>query len=86
MAKRRQKTALTKMITTHDRQETATSNSSYPKVAIQWLSQVLCLYQSSCLVDNEVLRNRHLRVAANRVRLESNRESGMNAIQKMEAL
>ncbi len=27
---------------------------------------VLCFYQSLCLVDNEVLRNRHLRVAAKR--------------------
>jgi len=25
-----------------------------------------CFYQSLCLVDNEVLRNRHLRVAAKR--------------------
>jgi hypothetical protein len=26
----------------------------------------LCFYQSLCLVDSEVLRNRHLRVAAKR--------------------
>ena len=41
-------------------------NSTYPKVAGQWLNQALCFYQSLCLVDSEVLRNRHLRVAANR--------------------
>lgn len=40
-------------------------NSTYPKVAVQWLNQALCFYQSLCLVDSEVLRNRHLRVAAN---------------------
>ena len=43
-------------------------NSTYPKVAVQWLNQALCFYQSFCLVDSEVLRNRHLRVAANRCR------------------
>jgi len=41
-------------------------NSTYPKVAVQWLNQALCFYQSLCLVDSEVLRNRHLRVAAKR--------------------
>ena len=41
-------------------------NSSYPKVAVQWLNQALCIYQSFCLVDSESLRNRHLRVAAKR--------------------
>ena len=42
------------------------ANSTYPKVAVQWLNQALCFYQSLCLVDSEVLRNRHLRVAAKR--------------------
>jgi len=46
----------------------AAGNSTYPKVAVQWLNQALCFYQSFCLVDSEVLRNRHLRVAANRYR------------------
>ena len=35
-------------------------------MAVQWLNQALCFYQSLCLVDSESLRNRHLRVAANR--------------------
>jgi len=39
-------------------------NSTYPKVAVQWLNQALCFYKSLCLFDSEVLRNRHLRVAA----------------------
>ena len=44
--------------------KTTTHNSTYPKVAVQWLNQALCFYQSSCLVDRKVLRIRHLRVAA----------------------
>jgi len=46
--------------------KTAYNNSTYPKVAVQWLNQALCFYQSLCIVDREVLRNRHLRVAAKR--------------------
>jgi len=49
-----------------DRKEERTGNSTYPKVAVQWLNQALYFYQSFCLVDSEVLRNRHLRVAAKR--------------------
>jgi hypothetical protein len=45
---------------------TPAPNSTYPKVAVQWLNQALCFYQNFCLVDSEVLRNRHLRVAAKR--------------------
>jgi hypothetical protein len=45
---------------------TTAYNSTYPKVAVQWLNQAFCFYQSLCLVDSEVLGNRHLRVAANR--------------------
>ena len=41
-------------------------NSTYPKVAVQWLNKAWCFYQSLCLIDSEVLRNRHLRVAAKR--------------------
>src|SRR5690606_34039737 len=47
---------------------TPAHNSTYPKVAVLWLNQVLCFYQSLCLVDSEVLLNRHLRVAAKRWR------------------
>lgn len=45
-------------------------NSTYPKVAVQWLNQALCFYQSLCYADSEVLRNRHLRVAAKRCALK----------------
>jgi hypothetical protein len=41
-------------------------NSTYPKVAVQWLNQASCSYQTFVLVDSGVLRNRHLRVAAKR--------------------
>jgi hypothetical protein len=41
-------------------------NSTYPKVAVQWLNQALCFYQSLCLVDSEVLLNRQLRQHAKR--------------------
>ncbi len=41
-------------------------NSTYPKAAVQWLIQALCFYQSSCFAASEVLRNRHLRAAAQR--------------------
>jgi len=37
-----------------------TPNSSYKKLAVQWLNEALCFYESLCLVDSEVLRNRQL--------------------------
>ena len=43
-----------------------TANTGLAKVAVQWLNQALCFYQSLCLTKSEELRNRHLRVAANR--------------------
>jgi len=44
----------------------ADTNSTYPKVAVQRLNEALYIYQSLCFVDSEMLRNRHLRLAANR--------------------
>jgi hypothetical protein len=35
-------------------------------LAVQWLNQALCFYQSSCLADSFVLRNRQLLEAAKR--------------------
>jgi hypothetical protein len=49
-----------------DEVRSAVHNKNYPKVAVQWLNQTLWLNQSWCLVDSEVLRNCHLRVAAER--------------------
>ena len=48
------------------RTECRTANSTYPKVAVQWLNQALCFYQSLCLVESESLRNRQLLVAPKR--------------------
>lgn len=44
----------------------AAANSTYAKAEVQWLNQALCFYQSFCLIDSDVHRNRHFRVAANR--------------------
>ena len=47
--------------------EVATSyNSTYKKLAVQWLNEVLCFVSSSALADSFVLRNRQLLVAAKR--------------------
>jgi hypothetical protein len=43
-----------------------TANSSYPKVAVQWLNQALGFYLSLSVKEAKLLRNRHLRVAADR--------------------
>jgi len=41
-------------------------NSTYPKVAVQWLNQALCFVSSSVLADSLVLRNPLLRQAPKR--------------------
>src|SRR5690606_31773834 len=41
-------------------------NSTYKKLAVQWLNEALCFVSSSELADSFVLRNRQLLVAANR--------------------
>jgi len=43
-----------------------TGNSTYKKLAVQWLNETLCLVSSSVLADSFVLRNRQLHVAAKR--------------------
>ena len=43
-----------------------TANSTYKKLAVQWLNEALCFVSSSLLADSLVLRNRQLLVAANR--------------------
>jgi hypothetical protein len=50
----------------HDRKEGRSANSTYPKVAVQWLNEALCFVSRSVVTDNFVLRNRQLLVAANR--------------------
>jgi len=46
--------------------KTTATNSTYRKVAVQWLNQALCFYQSFCLIDSFVLRNPPLRQAPKR--------------------
>jgi len=41
-------------------------NSTYKKLAVQWLNKALFLVSSFVVVDSFVLRNRQLLVAANR--------------------
>jgi hypothetical protein len=43
-----------------------TANSSYNKLAVQWLNEALCFVSSFVVADSFVLRNRQLLVAANR--------------------
>jgi len=45
-------------------------NSTYKKLAVQWLNEALCFVSSLVVADSFVLRNRQLLVAANRVCLE----------------
>jgi hypothetical protein len=46
--------------------EITTHNSTCPKVAVQWLNEVLCFVSISVVADSFVLRNRQLLVAAKR--------------------
>ncbi len=43
-----------------------TANSTYKKLAVQWLNEALYFVSSSMLADSFRLRNRQLLVAANR--------------------
>jgi hypothetical protein len=48
------------------RKESTAGNSTYKKLAVQWLNKALCFVSSSVMADNFVLRNRQLLVAAKR--------------------
>jgi hypothetical protein len=41
-------------------------NSTYKKLAVQWLNEALCFVSTFVVADSLVLRNRQLLVAANR--------------------
>jgi hypothetical protein len=43
-----------------------TANSTYKKLAVQWLNEDLCFVSSSVLADSFRLRNRQFLVAADR--------------------
>jgi len=45
---------------------TPAPNSTYKKLAVQWLNEALCFVSSSVVADSFRLRNRQLLVAANR--------------------
>jgi hypothetical protein len=47
-------------------ERTAAANSTYKKLAVQWLHEALCFVSSSVLADSFRLRNRQLLVAATR--------------------
>jgi len=51
-------------ILVEDKQRTA--NSTYKKLAVQWLNEALCFESSFVVADSLVLRNRQLLVAAKR--------------------
>jgi len=42
------------------------ANSTYKKLAVQWLNEALCFVSSFVVAESFVLRNRQLLVAANR--------------------
>jgi hypothetical protein len=44
----------------------AAANSTYKKLAVQWLHEALCFVSSSVVAESFRLRNRQLLVAANR--------------------
>ena len=48
------------------REEERTANSTYKKLAVQWLNEALCFVSSFVVADSLVLRNRQLLVAAKR--------------------
>jgi hypothetical protein len=57
------------------RERATSANSTYKKLAVQWLNKHLCFVASSVLADSFRLRNRQLLVAANRwLQLEEKRE------------
>jgi len=53
-------------LTTLNEKKERTPNSTYKKLAVQWLNEVLCFVSSFVVADSLVLRNRQLLVAANR--------------------
>jgi len=44
----------------------AAHNSTYKKLAVQWLNEALCFVSSFVVADSSVLRKRQLLVAAKR--------------------
>jgi len=51
---------------TNERERTTGYNSTYKKLAVQWLNEALCFVSRFVAADSFVLRNRQLLVAAKR--------------------
>jgi hypothetical protein len=49
-----------------DEEEHRTDNSTYKKLAVQWLNKAFCFVSSLVVADSFRLRNRQLLVAAKR--------------------
>jgi hypothetical protein len=47
-------------------EKTPACNSTYKKLAVQWLNETLCFVSNFVVADSLVLRNRQLLVAAKR--------------------
>ena len=52
----------------HTKDKARRHNSTYKKLAVQWLNEALCFVSSFVVADSLVLRNRQLLVAAKRYR------------------
>jgi len=50
----------------HSTYRTPATNSTYKKLAVQWLNEHLCFVSSSVVADSFRLRNRQLLLAAKR--------------------
>jgi len=48
-------------------EETPAGNSTYKKLAVQWLNEALCFVSSSVVADSLVLRNRQLLTPSQKV-------------------
>jgi hypothetical protein len=48
------------------RERAISANSTYKKLAVQWLNEALCFMSSFVVADNLVLRNRQILVGAKR--------------------
>ena len=60
------------------------ANSTYKKLAVQWLNEALCFVSSFVVADSFVLRNRQLLVAANRYAQAEKRQRHCKLTMKME--
>jgi len=49
-----------------NRNKAHTPNSTYKKLAVQWLNEALCFVSSFVVVESFVLRNRQLLLSAKR--------------------